>query len=323
VGWPRAWPGTSAWTSWRCGSPSCSPLCSAASGSPCTPGCGWCCRPVRTWSRRHLVWRRRPGKASDRGVGGVASYARIAAGVALLLAALVLFAVQTGGVGVARDVVVAGVLGVIGLGLTIGPWLFRLTGDLSEERAARVRSQERADMAAHLHDSVLQTLALIQKHAGDGRTVATLARAQERDLRSWLYGDQPADTSVAGALREAAAEVEDAHGLPVELVVVGDCPLTESVRPLVLAAREAMVNAARHSGADRVDVYAECGAERVEVFVRDRGRGFDEHAVPPDRHGLQDSIHDRMRRHGGTAVVRTAPGEGTEVRLVITTGGTS
>ena len=256
------------------------------------------------------------------GSGGVASYARIAAGVALLLAALVLFAVQTGGVGVARDVVVAGVLGVIGLALTIGPWLFRLTGDLSEERAARVRSQERADMAAHLHDSVLQTLALIQKHAGDGRTVATLARAQERDLRSWLYGDQPADTSVAGALREAAAEVEDAHGVPVELVVVGDCPLTESVRPLVLAAREAMVNAARHSGADRVDVYAECGAERVEVFVRDRGRGFDEQAVPPDRHGLQDSIHDRMRRHGGTAVVRTAPGEGTEVRLAMTTGGT-
>jgi signal transduction histidine kinase/phage shock protein PspC (stress-responsive transcriptional regulator) len=251
------------------------------------------------------------------GTGGVASYARIAAGVALLLAALVLFAVQTGGVGVARDVVVAGVLGVIGLALTIGPWLFRLTGDLSEERAARVRSQERADMAAHLHDSVLQTLALIQKHAGDSRTVATLARAQERDLRSWLYGDQPTDTSVAGALRSAAAEVEDTHGVPVELVVVGDCPVSEPLRPLVLAAREAIVNAARHSGADRVDVYAECGSDGVEVFVRDRGRGFDEQAVPADRHGLRDSIQDRMRRHGGTAAVRTAPGEGTEVRLTM------
>jgi len=255
------------------------------------------------------------------GSGGVASYARLAAGVALLLAALLLFAVQTGGMGVARDVVLAGVLGVVGLALTIGPWLFRLTGDLSEERAARVRSQERADVAAHLHDSVLQTLALIQKHAGDGRTVATLARAQERDLRSWLYGDQPTDTSVVGALRTAAAEVEDAHGVPVELVVVGDRPLTESVQPLVLAAREAMVNAARHSGAERVDVYAECGSERVEVFVRDRGRGFDEQAVPPDRHGLRDSVQDRMRRHGGTAVVRTAPGEGTEVRLAMTTTG--
>jgi DNA-binding NarL/FixJ family response regulator len=127
--------------------------------------------------------------------------------------------------------------------LMVGPWLFRLTGDLSEERAARVRSQERADMAAHLHDSVLQTLALIQKHAGDGRTVATLARAQERDLRSWLYGDQPApDTSVASALKAAAAEVEDTHGVPVEVVTVGDARVSEALRPLVLAAREAMVN---------------------------------------------------------------------------------
>jgi len=257
------------------------------------------------------------------GTGGVASWARLVAGVGLLLSALVLFALQSGQagqLGLARDVVLAGVLGVGGLALMIGPWLVRLTGDLSEERAARVRSQERADMAAHLHDSVLQTLALIQKHAGDGRTVATLARAQERDLRSWLYGDGPApDTSVASALRAAAAEVEDGHGVPVEVVVVGDAAASERLHPLVLAAREAMVNAARHSGAGQVDVYAECDERSVAVFVRDRGRGFDEAAVPADRHGVRSSIRDRMRRHGGTADVRTAPGEGTEVRLTMTT----
>jgi signal transduction histidine kinase/phage shock protein PspC (stress-responsive transcriptional regulator) len=256
------------------------------------------------------------------GRGGVAAYARLAAGVGLLLSALVLFAVQTGQVGVARDVVLAGVLGVAGLALMVGPWLFRLTGDLSEERAARVRSQERADMAAHLHDSVLQTLALIQKHAGDGRTVATLARAQERDLRSWLYGDQPApDTSVASALKAAAAEVEDTHGVPVEVVTVGDARVSEALRPLVLAAREAMVNAAKHAQADKVDVYAECTEDGTEVFVRDRGRGFDQEGVPDDRHGVRDSIMDRMRRHGGTAVLKTAPGEGTEVRLTMRTTG--
>jgi signal transduction histidine kinase/phage shock protein PspC (stress-responsive transcriptional regulator) len=258
------------------------------------------------------------------GSGGVASYARLAAGVGLLLAALVLFAVQTGSSGqvaLARDVVVAGVLGVAGLALMVGPWLFRLTGDLSEERAARVRSQERADMAAHLHDSVLQTLALIQKHAGDGRMVATLARAQERDLRSWLYGDQaPSDTSVAAALKAAAAEVEDAHGVPVEVVVVGDAVSSDGSRALVLAAREAMANAARHSGADRVDVYAECAEGSTEVFVRDRGRGFDERAVPADRLGVRNSILARMQRHGGTATIRTAPGDGTEVRLLSGTG---
>lgn len=258
------------------------------------------------------------------GSGGVASYTRIAAGVGLLVSALVLFAVQTvqnggsGQFGVAGEVVVAGALGVAGLALMVGPWLFRLTGDLSEERAARVRSQERADMAAHLHDSVLQTLALIQRHAGDSRQVATLARAQERDLRSWLYGEQPlSDTTVAGALRAAAAEVEDTHGVPVEVVDVGDAPMSERIRPLVLAAREAMVNAALHSGAAQVDVYVECAGGSTEVFVRDRGRGFHERDVPPDRLGVRNSIRDRMARHGGTATIRTAPGEGTEVRLSI------
>jgi len=262
------------------------------------------------------------------GSGGVASYARLAAGVGLLALALVLFAVQSGGpagVSVARDVVLAGALGVAGVALLVAPWLFRLVGDLSEERAARVRSQERADVAAHLHDSVLQTLALIQKHAGDSRTVATLARAQERDLRSWLYGETTApDTSVAAALRQAAAEVEDAHGVPVEVVTVGDTDVSERLRPLVLAAREAVVNAAKHSGAAKVDVFAECTPRQTEIFVRDRGRGFDADAVPDDRLGVRRSIVDRMARHGGTATVRTAPGEGTEVRLTMTalpTGG--
>ncbi|RYU15611.1 ATP-binding protein [Nocardioides iriomotensis] len=253
------------------------------------------------------------------GSGGAAAWVRLAVGVALLVSALVLFAVQTGQMGVARDVVLAGVLGVVGLALMVGPWLFRLSGDLSEERSARVRSQERADMAAHLHDSVLQTLALIQKHADDGRTVAKLARAQERDLRSWLYGeDAHPETSVAAALRAAAAEVEDAFGVPVEVVTVGDVAVDEARRPLVLAAREAMVNAAKHSGADKVDVFAECDESRLEVFVRDRGQGFDPDAVPQDRMGVRNSIQDRMARHGGTAVLRTAPGEGTEVRLAMT-----
>ena len=250
------------------------------------------------------------------GRGGAASYARLVAGLALLLGALGLFAVQTGQAGVARDVLLAGGLGVLGLALIVGPWLFRLSGDLSEERAARVRSQERADVAAHLHDSVLQTLALIQKHAEDGRTVATLARAQERDLRSWLYGEpEQAETTVAGALRTSAAEVEDAFGVPVEVVTVGDTPVTERLRPLVLAAREAMVNAAKHSGADKVDVFAESTEARCEVFVRDRGRGFDRTAVAEDRLGVRRSILDRMSRHGGHATIRTAHGDGTEVRV--------
>ncbi|HSV39523.1 MAG TPA: PspC domain-containing protein [Nocardioidaceae bacterium] len=252
------------------------------------------------------------------GSGGWASYARLAVGLGLLLTAIVLFGVQSGEVSVARDVIIAGALGIGGIALTLGPWLVRLSGELSDERAARIRQQERADVAAHLHDSVLQTLALIQKHASDGRTVSTLARAQERDLRQWLYGDEvPSETTVASALRVAAAEVEDGHGVPVEVVTVGDVASSERTTPLVKAAREAMVNAAKHSASTKVDVYAELSASRAEVFVRDRGQGFVLGEVAGDRLGVSNSIIGRMERHGGSADIRTAPGDGTEVRLAM------
>jgi signal transduction histidine kinase len=166
-----------------------------------------------------------------------------------------------------------------------------------------------------LHDSVLQTLALIQRNAADPGQVTRLARAQERDLRQWLYDEPAAVTSLAAALRTAAAEVEDVHGVPVEVVTVGDAVADEGLQPLVLAAREAMVNAARHSGASKTDVYAEVGDRSVEVFVRDRGSGFDPSVVPDDRLGLRNSVVDRMTRHGGSADVKSVVGEGTEVRL--------
>jgi signal transduction histidine kinase/phage shock protein PspC (stress-responsive transcriptional regulator) len=250
------------------------------------------------------------------GHGGWAAYLRIIAGVLLLIAAIVLFSLRSGSLVVALNVGFAAALGIIGLGFMVGPWLFRLSADLSEEREARVRSEERADVAAHLHDSVLQTLALIQRSANDPATVSRLARAQERDLRAWLF-DSPADgaTTLAAALREAAAAVEDDHGVPVEVVCVGDAPLTEDNRPVVLAAREAIANAARHSGAALVDVYAEATPAGIEVFVRDRGAGFDLDDVAADRQGIRSSIQGRMDRHGGTATVRSTPGEGTEVRL--------
>jgi phage shock protein PspC (stress-responsive transcriptional regulator) len=250
------------------------------------------------------------------GRGGWAAWARLLAGAFLLVAAITTFSLRTGDWNAALNVALAAVLGVIGLGIILGPWLLRLTRDLSEERTERVRSQERADVAAHLHDSVLQTLALIQKSAADPATVTRLARAQERDLRTWLY-EAPAtgETTLAAARRAAAAEVEDGTGVPVEVVCVGDRSLPDNARALVRAAREAMLNAAKHSGAAKVDVYAEVGARGTDVFVRDRGRGFDPDAVPADRHGVRNSIIDRMERHGGAAEVRSTPAGGTEVRL--------
>ncbi len=267
-------------------------------------------------------WQDRSGRLNPLraivGGGGWAAYLRIAIGLFLLISAIMLFSLRSGSVEVALNVGIAAALGILGLGLMVGPWLIRLSSDLSEEREARVRSEERADVAAHLHDSVLQTLALIQRSAGDGPTVSRLARAQERDLRSWLFADPTEqETTLAAALRSAAAAVEDDLGVPVEVVCVGDVSLTDLERPIVLAAREAIANAARHSGAASVDVYAEASATGIEVFVRDRGRGFDPDQVAEDRQGLRSSIHGRMERHGGTAVVRSRPGEGTEVHLSV------
>jgi signal transduction histidine kinase len=214
-----------------------------------------------------------------------------------------------------------GAVAIVGtaFGLLIAPWLVRLASNLTAERAARIREQERAEVAAHLHDSVLQTLALIQKRSGNPREVAALARRQERELRRWLFErpDGAGEESVRTALQRAAAEVEELHGVPIEAVVVGDQRLDARLEALVPAAREAMTNAAKFAGVDRVDLYAEVGPERVEVFVRDRGVGFEPDSIPEDRRGVRDSIVGRVERHGGRARIRSAAGEGTEVELAM------
>jgi signal transduction histidine kinase len=202
--------------------------------------------------------------------------------------------------------------------LVAGPWLWRLAQERDAERSARIRSEERTDLAARVHDSVLQTLALIQRHADDPRKTAAYARRQERELRSWLFGDPDlAAGSLSSLLAAAAADTEELHGVRVELASSGDAPADEAVRDLALAAREAMTNAAKHSGADEIDVYADVTADRAAVFVRDRGRGFDPAAVPEDRRGIADSIVRRVERARGTATVASKPGEGTEVELSV------
>jgi signal transduction histidine kinase/phage shock protein PspC (stress-responsive transcriptional regulator) len=205
------------------------------------------------------------------------------------------------------------------LALLIVPWFLQVGRSLASERAARIREQARAEMAAHLHDSVLQTLALIQKRAADPREVAGLARRQERELRRWLFERHDADAreSLVTALERIAAEVEELHRVPIEVVTVGDAPLDERLDALVQAAREALTNAAKFCGCDRVDLYAQVDPRRVEVFVRDRGVGFDPAAVPADRRGVRDSIIGRVARHNGHAAVHSTPGGGTEVELIL------
>ncbi|CNG46925.1 Putative two-component system sensor kinase [Mycobacterium tuberculosis] len=218
----------------------------------------------------------------------------------------------------ARSVIVAMLIILTGVAVIVTPWVVRLWQDLDAERHERIRSQERAELAAHIHDSVLHTLTLIQRNAHDTREVQRLARSQERTLRTWLY--QPRadpDQTFAAAIREIAGEVEDDHGVPIEIVCVGDTALDERLGAALQAAREAMVNAAKYSEAPSVSVYAEVESDEIAVFVRDRGKGFVLDEVPGDRMGVRGSIIGRMERNGGKATVRTAPGEGTEVRLEI------
>jgi signal transduction histidine kinase len=246
------------------------------------------------------------------------SLGRVLVGAALVVGGGLVFLWLNGALGAARDVLLAVVVVMVALTLILAPWWVRLVRGLTAERTERIRSQERAEVAAHLHDSVLQTLALMQKRVDDPREVAALARRQERELRAWLNGRRASgDATVALALEVAAAEVEEAHGVPVEVVAVGDAPLDERAQALVAAAREALVNAAKFAAGSPVALYAEVDPERIEVFVRDRGPGFDPAAVPDDRRGVRESIVGRMERHGGRAIVHTAPGAGTEVELVM------
>jgi signal transduction histidine kinase len=200
--------------------------------------------------------------------------------------------------------------------LIIGPWVWQLALERDAERTARIRTEERAEVAARVHDSVLQTLALIQRHADEPRRVASLARRQERELRGWLYGSGPATAdTLVGGLEDAAGEIEEIHGVRVEIASGGDCPADDRIHAVVLAAREAMQNAAKFSGSDEISVYAEADDSRVSVFVRDRGAGFDRAAVPSDRRGIAESIEGRMTRAGGRATITSTPGAGTEVEL--------
>lgn len=238
------------------------------------------------------------------------------AGACLVIAGAASFLAYRGQLSQVRNGLLAAVVMVAGIAVITGPWWLGTLHELSAERRARIREQERAEIAAHLHDSVLHTLALIQRHVDDPREVQRLVRGQERELRTWLYRPQPDRELDFGAdLERIVAEVEDNHGVPIELVVVGERRLDDGLSATLQAAREAMVNAAKHAGTATISVYAEVEPTKVTVFVRDRGRGFDVAEVPEDRLGVKESIVGRMERHGGHAYVRTAPGMGTEVQL--------
>ncbi len=252
----------------------------------------------------------------DAVIGARASAPRLAIGTFLILGAMVVFLAANTSLRVVGSTLLAAFVAIAGLALIIGPWAWGIGRELIEERNTRVRTEARAEMAAHLHDSVLQTLALIQR-APESREMASLARTQERELRAWLYGRAP---TLAGArLRDAvdamAGRVEREQHVRVEAIVVGDVDLDERVGALVAAVGEATLNAARHSGATEVSVYVEVEEEAISAFVRDLGTGFDPDTVAADRRGIADSIVGRLGRHGGSATITSRPGGGTEVAM--------
>jgi signal transduction histidine kinase/phage shock protein PspC (stress-responsive transcriptional regulator) len=259
-------------------------------------------------------WRRLSRSSLAAGATDRAGWLRIIAGVTLVLAGALFILARAGisavGVGLAAMLVT-----VAGIGLITGPWWLKLVRDLSDERRERIRNEERADIAAHLHDSVLQTLALIQRNAHQPREVARLARSQERQLRTTLYGTGVPNGQFGAALHVLAGEVEDAYAVAVDIVVVGDHELDAALDALVAASREALVNAAKHAGVTTVSLYAEVDATGAAVFVRDRGVGFDPDRTDPTRQGIRGSIYGRLERYGGKAIIKSQRDEGTEVQM--------
>ena len=214
-----------------------------------------------------------------------------------------------------RRIMLSGFIMIACIVLAVMPWANAMLQRLSREQALKEREEERADMTAHLHDGVLQTLALIQLHFEDPSTVFTLARGQERELREWLYQERStSDRSVSAGLKQIAAEVEDEHGKPIEVVTVGDAHPSAQTDALLDATRQALVNAVTH-GSEPVSLYCEATDTTVEVFVRDHGEGFDIDAIPPDRLGIRESIIGRIKRRGGTVEIVSRAGWGTEVRM--------
>ncbi len=271
------------------------------------------------WARRGDEGRGRltlPGLGAPIGsvVSGPISWPRVLIGGALVLVGMGAFLAANTSLAAAGNVLLALLVAVGGVTLLAGPWAWNVGRQLVDERSSRARSEARAEMAAHLHDSVLQTLALIQR-SKTSREMTTLARTQERELRAWLYGSAPAVTGarLRDAIDAMAGRIERQHQVRVETVVVGDAELDDRLRALVDACAEAIANAARHSGSDTISVYVEVEAAAVSAFVRDQGRGFDASAVPPDRRGIADSIVGRIARRGGSVAINSAPGEGTEV----------
>jgi signal transduction histidine kinase len=243
---------------------------------------------------------------------------RIMAGGALMTAGLAMYLSSVDANALVGNVALAVGMTIAGGLLIFGPWVWRLVGQLGAERSERIRSGERAEMAAHLHDSVLQTLALMQR-TDDPKTMSMLARQQERELRGWLYGPAPSadGETMRAALDGTAARLESAHQVPIDVVVVGDAPMDDAVKALVAASGEAITNAAIHSGAGLISVFAEATDERADVFVSDQGKGFDVDGADPDRKGISESIVGRMERAGGEVVIASEPGEGTEVHMSV------
>jgi len=274
-----------------------------------------------------LVWREADEEQRRRWKPGRSALFRVLTGAVLVVTGIAVFLALSVNLDQMQFALLAVIATLAGVAVLTIPFWLRLVRDLGDERTQRIRTEERAEIAAHLHDSVLQTLALIQKQNDAPREVMRLARGQERQLRGWLYGPsgygggRPGDsggsepTVLSEAIALACGEVEDTFAIKVLHVVVGDCPLDERLTGMVYAAREATVNAAKHAGVGEVSVYAEVDQDSVEIFVRDRGKGFDPSTVPEDRHGLADSIRGRMERGGGELRLRTGLGEGTEVHL--------
>ncbi|HWC35696.1 MAG TPA: PspC domain-containing protein [Mycobacteriales bacterium] len=265
---------------------------------------------------RSVAERQRAALSGARG----RTVARYVAGLVLVLTGMATFLATHNAFPLARRAFLPAVVATLGIVVVIGPWLLRYWREATEERTARIREHERVELAGRVHDSMLQTLILIQRRADDPDEVRRLVRHSERELRGWLYRPAQPATSLRAMVTATCADVEDEYDVAIDLVIVGDHPASPDVEPIVQAIREAAVNAAKHSGVREISVYVEVRAGELTAYVRDRGKGFKVATIPADRFGVRESVIARMERHGGTATIRSSARAGTEVQLTLPLG---
>ncbi len=190
----------------------------------------------------------------------------------------------------------------------------RAEGQLAAEREALAAHEARVQLVNKLHDSVLQTFHAIRMGADDPAQSRYLARRQERELRrnieEWRSQHEKSFKAALLAVRD---DVEDIHRVEIEAVIRDDAPLTPDLEGAIEAAREALTNAVKHSGAQSISLFSELSDNTAHIHIRDNGQGIESAVLTR----LAERLNQRIETIGGQITIDSGDAAGTEVEITV------